>query len=586
MHTHLPHTQQTKFSIRLANEHDREIIYGLRYEVYARELGQHAENSQGRLTDKLDAINVYIVAKVGNQIAGFVSITPPNDVGYSIDKYFRREELPFRFDERLYETRILTVAKPWRNSRIAALLMYAALRYVQSAGGKTVVGIGRLEVLDMYRHAGFRSLHKQVSAGRVTFELIAADVEEDRSPFLPLIADLEKHADWNLDGVSFHKSDPVYHGGAFFEAIGEEFDCLERKDQVISADVLDAWFDPAPRVVSILREHLPWILRTSPPTGCEGMQRVIARSRGVPEAGILPGAGSSDLIFLALRHWLDSRSRVLILDPMYGEYAHVLEKVTGCSVERLPLARDKNYTLPPEELADRLQQGYDWVILVNPNSPTGQHVPAETLENILRAASPSTRFWIDETYIEYAGPGQSLERFAALSTNTVICKSMSKVYALSGARCAYLCGPAPMIAELRPISPPWAVSLPGQIAACEALMSTSYYEEKWRDTQILREELSAGLWQLGWKVLPGCANFLLCHLPPDQPPAVDLVRACRRQKLYLRDVASMGKCFDGHTLRIAVKDRETNLRMLTILAQVLSERGVRRDPAPMSRRDR
>jgi N-acyl-L-homoserine lactone synthetase len=194
-----------RFSISFANEHDREIIYGMRHEVYARELGQHVENEKRIITDKLDSINIYVVAKVRDEIAGFVSITPPNEVGYSIDKYFTREELPFCFDDRLYETRILTVSNAWRSSRVAALLMYAALRYIQSAGGKTVIGIGRLEVLEMYKHAGFRSLQRQVHSGKVTFELISADVEEDRSQFMPLIADLEKHADWNLQGVSFHK---------------------------------------------------------------------------------------------------------------------------------------------------------------------------------------------------------------------------------------------------------------------------------------------------------------------------------------------------------------------------------------------
>ena len=569
MNTSPQDTKPTKFSICFAEEHDRDFIYRMRHEIYASELGQHAKNTEGRLTDNLDAINVYIVAKVGEEVAGFVSVTPPNEVGYSIDKYFRRDELPFRFDQKLYETRILTVSKSWRNTRVAALLMYAALRYIQSVGGKTVVGIGRLEVLEMYKYAGFRSLQKQVCAGRVAFELIVADVEDDRSQFMPLVANLEKHADWNLNGVSFHKTDLVYHGGAFFEAIGEEFDCLERKDDVISADVLDAWFDPAPRVINALREHLPWALRTSPPTGCKGMQRVIARSQGVHEGNILPGAGSSDLIFLALRHWLNSQSRVLILDPMYGEYAHVLEKITGCHVERLNLAPHKNYTVRPQELRTQFQHGYDWVILVNPNSPTGQHIQRDILEDILQAAPSSTSFWIDETYVEYAGSQQSLERFAVDSTNVLICKSMSKVYALSGVRCAYLCGPVPMIAELRPLSPPWAVSLPGQIAACEALRSISYYEEKWQETHKLREQLSLQLQELGWNVVPSCTNFLLCHLPVNQPTAVDLVKACRRRNLFLRDVSSMGKCFDQRTLRIAVKDKETNTRMLEIIREAL-----------------
>jgi histidinol-phosphate/aromatic aminotransferase/cobyric acid decarboxylase-like protein len=572
MNTSLARTQPTRISICFADEQDREVIYKMRHDVYARELGQHAENIEGRLTDQLDTINVYIVAKVGEEIAGFVSVTPPNEVGYSIDKYFKREDLPLIFDGGLYETRILTVSDAWRSSRIAALLMYAALRYIQSVGGKTIVGIGRLEVLEMYKHAGFHSLQKQVRSGKVTFELIKVKVEDDRSQLIELIKELEKHVEWDLDGISFYKSDPVYHGGAFFAAIGEEFDCLEGKEAVISADVLDAWFDPAPAVTSALTKYLPWILRTSPPTGCEGMRRVIARSRGVSEHNILPGAGSSDLIFLALRHWLTSQSRVLILDPMYGEYAHVLEKITGCRVDRLDLSLNVNYSVEPRELADQLKRGYDWVILVNPNSPTGQHIPRETLEEILESASSGTRFWIDETYVEYAGPKQSLEQFAAHSSNIVICKSMSKVYALSGVRCAYLCGPAQMTEELLSISPPWAVSLPGQIAACEALKSVSYYQEKWQETHILRQELSCALQQLGWKVFPSCGNFLLCHLPECQPLTGDLVAACRQHKLFLRDVSSMGKCFDQRTLRIAVKDRQTNSRMLEILKEVLSER--------------
>lgn len=301
------------------------------------------------------------------------------------------------------------------------------------------------------------------------------------------------------------------------------------------------------------------------------MRRMLSRARGVRQENILPGAGSSDLIFLGLRHWLRPESRVLILDPMYAEYAHVLERVVGCQVDRFTLSPATNYSVDCEELAAELQRGYHWVVLVNPNSPTGQHISREQLEALLDAAPDTTRFWIDETYVEYAGPTQSLEQFAAASINVVICKSMSKVYALSGARCAYLCGPAHLMDELRTICPPWAVSLPGQIAACEALRSVAYYRDQWEQTHTLRAELSSGLRALGWDVLPSCANFVLCHLPATQPEASVLVAACRRRKLFVRDVANMGTCFDTRTLRVAVKDAATNLAMLKVLRTTLAE---------------
>src|SRR5206468_11262015 len=135
---------------------------------------------------------------------------------------------------------------------------------------------------------------------------------------------------------------------------------------VINPDVFDAWFEPAPLVSESLREALSGASRTAPPTNAEGLQRVIARARGVDERCVLPGAGSSDLIFLALRHWLDASSRVLILDPMYGEYAHVLERVIGCRVDRFTLSRENNYDVDAELLGERLRDGYDAVIIVNP----------------------------------------------------------------------------------------------------------------------------------------------------------------------------------------------------------------------------
>ena len=562
---------QPFISISIADDQDRERIYAIRHQVYSQELGQHECNEAGRLKDALDSVNVYLAAKVKGEIAGFVSITPPTVAGFSIDRYFARDDLPLRFDQGLYEVRLLTVDPARRATRIVAALMYGAWRYVASSGGLEMVCLGRQEILEMYERVGFKRLGMRARSGKVTYELMTRSVRDESDRTRQIADCLEKHVAWNLRSVNFRTRDACYHGGAFFEAIGDEFEKLSTRHEVINADVLDAWFDPSPAVVDAISKHLTWTLKTSPPTGCDGMRRVLARARGVHEANLLPGAGSSDLIFLALRHWLRPDSRVLILDPMYGEYAHVLERVVGCRVDRLRLARARNYAVNCEELAWSLNRAYDLVVLVNPNSPTGQHLRSEELQAVISAAPSATRFWIDETYIDFVSPSQSLEQFASTSNNVVICKSMSKAYALSGARCAYLCGPAALLDELRIVSPPWAVSLPGQIAACAALGSVAYYRARWDETRVLRYELSAALSQLGWDVLPGSANFLLCHLPPEHPEASALVSACRRRNPFVRDVSNMGKCFDARVLRVAVKDATTNEAIVNILRETLAE---------------
>lgn len=562
-------------AVAVATEQDRPAIYGVRHEVYARELRQHSPNGAECLRDALDDRNLYLVAKIGGEMAGFISVTPPGRGGYSIDKYVTRQALPFPCDDRLYEVRLLTVLKPYRGRTVAALLMYAAFRWVEAHGGTRLVAIGRREVVDIYLRSGLEPVGITVSSGAVTYDLLQAttlSVRERLKRWGGLLDRLERSTDWRLS-IPFRQPAACFHGGEFFAAIGIRFEALGRRHEIINADVLDAWFPPAPGVLATLHEHGSWLLRTSPPTGGEGLIETIASARGVAPDNILPGAGSSDLIFRALRHWLTPASQVLILDPTYGEYVHVLENVIGCTVDRLVLARRDHYALDLERLRAALAEGYDLLVLVNPNSPTGCHVGPAPLEKVLRQAPDRTRIWIDETYVEYAGAGQSLERFAAGSENVVVCKSMSKVYALSGARVAYLCAGPHQLEELRGITPPWVVSLPGQVAAVRALQDPDYYAARYQETSVLREQLADGLQKLGLSVVPGIANFILGHLPADGPEASRVTSKCRESGLFVREASSMGSQMDRTALRLAVKDHETNQRMIQILGQSMAACG-------------
>ena len=555
---------ESRIRCRVASGEDRAVIYRLRHEVYARELRQHPENAEARLSDSLDRDNAYVVAAIDGAIAGFVSITPPRNGLYSIDKYLRRDQIPFPLDQRTYEIRILTVMPEHRGGIVAALLMYGALRWVEAHGGTRIIAIGRREVREIYVKAGLQPFAAEFQSGAVAFVPMSGLVPAIRERIDPaLLVRIDQEAAWDLP-VPFHKPAECFHGGAFFDAIGDGFEHLDRSASVINADVLDAWFPPSPRVMSALNEYLPWLLRTSPPVGCEGLIRTIAQTRGVDADCILPGAGSSSLIYLALREWLTPRSCVLLPDPTYGEYAHVLEKVIRCRVDRLPLAREDRYLLDPHRL---LRPGYDLIVLVNPNSPTGAHVRREELEDVLRNVPASTLVWIDETYVDYTGADQSLEKFAVTRENVVICKSMSKVYALSGARCAYLCAGPHLLEKLRSITPPWAVSLTGQVAAVAALREPDYYAERYRQTHELRTRLCDDLASLGLDVMPSTANFLLCHLPKDGPSAADVVARCRQERLFIRDTATMGL---PNAIRIAVKDASTVARMIEIVSGALA----------------
>ncbi|THA76053.1 histidinol-phosphate aminotransferase family protein [Streptomyces sp. A0642] len=577
--------------LRTATVEDLEWIHELRHRVYAHELGQHTPNPAGKLHDGLDGDNTYVVAARGSTRIGFVSLTPPWLRRFALDKYLSREELPLLAEQDLFEVRILTVEPRWRSTAAAPLLMYAALRWIASRGGRRIVAMGRTELLPMYLAAGLQPVGRTVRSGAVTFEVLSGGVDElarattDR--YRTMLERLRAQVDWRLDVPFAPRPDGCEHGGVSFAAIGTDFNSLHRRHEVVAADVLDAWFPPAPGVRAALADDPDWVARTSPPTGAEGLLAEKARARALPMGSLVPGAGSSDLIFRAFVQWLTPQSRVLLLDPGYGEYAHVTEKVIGCRVDRFRLRREDGWRLDTGRLSAVVTHGrYDLVVVVNPNNPTGRHTPAVDLRSLITASPARTRWWVDEAYLGYVDMDESLAGLAVTDPRVVVCSSLSKMYALSGMRAAYLVAEPDTGAELRRRTPPWPVSLPAQLAAVAALRDPTYYEGCWRRTHALRRQLADGLAGLDEAVVveEAVANWLTVTLPSHGPSAAQLVENCRRSNVYLRDLSPLSCAYQGRTVRIAVRDAAGNARMVSAFRDALDAPRPGRAPiVPMSR---
>ncbi|MBS3175847.1 histidinol-phosphate aminotransferase family protein [Candidatus Woesearchaeota archaeon] len=358
-----------------------------------------------------------------------------------------------------------------------------------------------------------------------------------------------------------------FHGGASFDAIGSDFDRLESKSKVIRADVIDAWYDPAPNVVEALEKNLKWLLRNSAPTNSEGLIKTISKVRGIPPENLLVGGGSSDLMFAFFLHYpFDS---VTILDPMYGEYAHIFEKVLKKIPQRV-LQRPKDcFKISTDDILQG-SAGSDMIVIVNPNSPTGQYLTKDEVQKLLLALPKKTTLVIDETYIDFVGKDQSVEGLVPEHKNLVIIKSMSKVYALSGARVGYLAAHSDIIEQIRGHIPPWSVGLIGQVAGVEALKNEEYYEKRIAETHQLRENFATQLKEIpGITVYPSCTNFILLDISNTGKNSKQIYEELIKQNIYVRDVTSMGVQFDHNFIRIAVKDGQSNDKICSALKNIL-----------------
>lgn len=562
----------SSIEIKIADQTDREEIYKVRHDVYAKELHQHQENQSKLLKDDMDNYNTYIVVKMDGNISGFVSITPPNGK-YGLDKYIDRDKYPFIYDN-MFEGRLFTVLPQYRNGCTALLLFFAAFRFAEANNGDKIMTIGRIDLVEFYEKTGLIDLGETIHSGAVDFKLMYSKISDLRKNCTRLENVLQRYLPKidNLLPFSLIKEKRCYHGGHFFNAIGDDFTTIEKCNEIINADVLDAWFDPSPKVINAIQEYLPWIIKTSPPTHSEGLIKTISQIRDIPVQSILTGGGSSDLMYLALPNLLKRQAKVLLLNPTYGEYNFIFENLIHAQIDRFYLLKEDSFQINVERLIQTLHQNkYDMFVIVNPNNPSGQYLTPEQMKEIIKAIPKSTYIWIDETYIEYVDSSYSMEQISVNTENVIVCKSMSKVYALSGVRCAYLVSNSKTIEFLSQFSPPWAVSLPAQIAGVNALKDSEYYKKCYQQTRKSKQQLVNNLIQnKDVKIIQGSINSILCEFPLSTD--VDkIVKQCIEKNLFIRNVSNMGINLNYHGVRIAVKDEQINLKIAEIFKEVYGQ---------------
>jgi len=571
------------FSVGLASAEELPLIFRLRHRVYADELKQHAGNASGEIHDAIDAYNLYLTVKKDHRLVGFISITPQGSPRFSIEKYLDRSEHPEIDWQSLSELRLLTVCQGERSSFAASILLYSAGRWLQAHGAEFCIGMGRREIMKLYQRIGFCDRGVRIQSGDVEFFLMTIDrksLDDSIRGAERWRRRIAKQIDWRFD----FPFDPTnvgatcYHGGQSIRAMGCDIKKIDDQTQVINADVLDAWFPPSPSAVRVLEEHVPWMMRTSPPTNAEEIRGKIAEARKIPLASVVTGAGSSDLIFRAFQHWLNRGSRVLLIKPCYAEYEYVCRNVIGCSVDSLELGISNGFQLEPNELVSRLRRrAYDLVVIVNPNNPTGAFLPREFWRALLPmlpsgARSGCPRLWIDECYVDYVDPSQSIESLAAENPEIVVCKSLSKTMALSGLRVGYLTLVPEQAEGLRRLTPPWNLGTFTQLGLSAALEDPQYYREQFEATHRNRKWLELELSALGFTVVAGTANFFLAYLPASIPDKYEFLRYCEQKGLFLRDTFPTSPELGPRTIRFAVKDQLTNRKMLEIV-----KRGLVRD---------
>jgi histidinol-phosphate aminotransferase len=286
----------------------------------------------------------------------------------------------------------------------------------------------------------------------------------------------------------------------------------------------------------------------------------LAELYGVDARQLLVGRGSDEAIDLLIRAFCPAgASAVVISPPTFGMYS-VGARIQGAEVIDVPL-QAPGFALDADALLAAVTPAVRIVFVCSPNNPTGNVVPLPVLAKLAAGLQDRALLVIDEAYIEFAGDasGQSL-----LDTYDHVCilRTLSKAWALAGARVGCLLAHADVIALLRRIMPPYPMPAPCSDAALRALEDTRKAKMHLMTVLSERARLSTELAALPavTEVLPSRANFLAIRFA--DPEAAN--RALLARGIVVRDIRRYPGL--GDALRITIGAPDENDKVLATLA--------------------
>jgi histidinol-phosphate aminotransferase len=283
----------------------------------------------------------------------------------------------------------------------------------------------------------------------------------------------------------------------------------------------------------------------------------MARLYDVPTDQVLVGRGSDEAIDLLVRAFCRAGTdRVVICPPTFGFYK-VAARIQGAEVVEVPLL-DESFALDRDAVI-AAGRGAKIVFLCSPNNPTGNLLDEGAILDVCKALATTSLVCVDEAYLEFSGRASLTAQLAALP-NLVVLRTLSKAYALAGARCGTLIADREIVSLLKRIIPPYALpaSTVEDVLKLTEAPQRAISAERIRTVLAERERMRARLAASPAvvRVFPSDANFLLVRCRD----ARRFLEAGKSVGLLVRDFSSAPRL--AGCLRISVGTAEQNERLL------------------------
>ena len=230
---------------------------------------------------------------------------------------------------------------------------------------------------------------------------------------------------------------------------------------------------------------------------------------GVTPAQVWAANGSNEVMLQLLQAFGGPGRTAVSFAPtysMYPEYAR--DAMTGWVVGH----REEDFSLDVDHARAVIAEHRPAVVLLpSPNNPTGTALPPATVREVAEAvAAVGGVLVIDEAYGEFRRTGTpSALELLPTTPNLVVSRTMSKAFALAGARLGYLAASEEVCDALRVVRLPYHLSAVTQAVALAALRHREELLGRVDDLRAERDLTVAWLREQGLEVADSDANFAL-----------------------------------------------------------------------------
>jgi histidinol-phosphate aminotransferase len=268
-------------------------------------------------------------------------------------------------------------------------------------------------------------------------------------------------------------------------------------------------YPPPPEVVADLAEALAQTgksLNRYPDREASALRADLAAYAGHTADGTWAANGSNEVIQQLLQAFGGPGRTALGFEPSYSMHRLIaLGTGTGWASEQ----RAADFTIAGAAAAVR-RHDPDVVFLCSPNNPTGTALPHGVVAEVYDATRGMVV--VDEAYAEFSHAPSAIALLPGRE-RLVVTRTMSKAFALAGARVGYVLADPAVVDALRLVRLPYHLSALTQTAARVALRHAPALLANVDALRAERDRLVSALRDLGRDVVPSDANFVLFAAP-------------------------------------------------------------------------